>query len=87
MADTYHMQKENQDVGRELREAADCLGHIHLSGPARSLPATGRMDVSHVMGVLRSIGFKQMAGLECRPSATADIRDSVRFVRACLEQS
>ena len=87
MADTYHMQKENQDVGRELREAADCLGHIHLSGPARSLPEAGRMDVSHVMGVLRSIGFKQMAGLECRPSATADIRDSVRFVRACLEQS
>ena len=85
MADTYHMHMEVQDMGKELKEASDQLGHVHLSGPARSLPGVGEIDFANVLRVLKSIGFEQMAGFECRASSTREIEDSVRFIRACLE--
>jgi sugar phosphate isomerase/epimerase len=66
LADTYHMNIEEDDVCAALRAAAPWLGEVHLSESNRHQPGTGHVPFGDVLGTLRDTGFDGVLGVECR---------------------
>jgi sugar phosphate isomerase/epimerase len=66
LADTYHMNIEEDDLCAALRAAAPVLGAVHLSDSNRHQPGTGHVPFASVIATLREIGFTGTLSVECR---------------------
>jgi sugar phosphate isomerase/epimerase len=66
LADTYHMNIEEDDLCGALRSVADALGAIHLSDSNRHQPGTGHVPFASIVATLREIGFDGVLSVECR---------------------
>jgi sugar phosphate isomerase/epimerase len=66
LADTYHMNIEEDDVCAALRSVRDVLGAVHLSDSNRAQPGTGHVPFDAVFATLREIGFDGVVSVECR---------------------
>jgi sugar phosphate isomerase/epimerase len=66
LADTYHMNIEEDDPCEALRSAGDLLGAVHLSDSNRHQPGTGHVPFDAIVRTLRSIGFEGVLSVECR---------------------
>jgi sugar phosphate isomerase/epimerase len=66
LADTYHMNIEEDDPCAALRAAAPLLGAVHLSDSNRHQPGTGHIPFAAVIATLREIGFTGTVSVECR---------------------
>jgi sugar phosphate isomerase/epimerase len=66
LADTYHMNIEEDDPCAALRAAGDVLGAVHLSDSNRHQPGTGHVPFAAIVGTLREIGFDGVLSVECR---------------------
>ena len=86
LADTYHMNIEEDDPCAALRSVAAVLGAVHLSDSNRHQPGTGHVPFGKVIATLRSIGFDGVLSVECRlrgePAAALDACG--RYLRAIL---
>lgn len=65
MADTFHMNIEENDMAGSLREVAPYLGHLHLADSHRSHPGSGHTDFGAIADVLREIGYDGHLAMEC----------------------
>ena len=65
MADLFHMNIEEADLPRALRDASDMVAHVHLADSQRLSP-----DRSHrfpaAFRALEEIGFDGFGAIECR---------------------
>jgi sugar phosphate isomerase/epimerase len=68
-ADFYHMNIEEDDIAQSLIQAADHLGHVHVSDSNRNEPGTGHVDWLSGVGALVAVGYDGWLTLECRPRA------------------
>jgi sugar phosphate isomerase/epimerase len=86
LADTYHMNIEEDDPCAALRSAGDLLGAVHLSDSNRGQPGTGHVPFPAIVGTLREIGFDGVLSVECRLRGEPDqaVRDCGRFLRDLL---
>ncbi|MCI4061139.1 sugar phosphate isomerase/epimerase [Micromonospora sp. R77] len=66
VADTYHMNIEEDDGPEALRAAAPYLGHVQVSDSNRHQPGAGHLDWSGLLGALHEIGYPGWLALECR---------------------
>jgi sugar phosphate isomerase/epimerase len=66
LADTYHMNIEEDDVCAALAAVAPVLGAVHLSDSNRHQPGTGHVPFPAVIATLRDIGFTGTLSVECR---------------------
>jgi sugar phosphate isomerase/epimerase len=66
LADTYHMNIEEDDPCAALRVAAPWLGEVHVSDSNRHQPGTGHVPFGDIVATLRDAGFDGVLGLECR---------------------
>jgi sugar phosphate isomerase/epimerase len=66
LADTYHMNIEEDDVSAALRSVAEVLGAVHLSDSNRHQPGTGHVPFPEIVATLRAIGFDGVLSVECR---------------------
>jgi sugar phosphate isomerase/epimerase len=66
LADTYHMNIEEDDPCAALQSVAGVLGAVHLSDSNRHQPGTGHVPFDAIVGTLRSIGFDGVVSVECR---------------------
>ena len=66
LADTYHMNIEEDDPCAALRAAAGLLGAVHLSDSNRHQPGTGHVPFEAIIATLREIGFDGVLSVECR---------------------
>jgi sugar phosphate isomerase/epimerase len=66
LADTYHMNLEEDDLCAALRAAAGVLGAVHLSDSNRHQPGTGHVPFARVLETLAEIGFDGALSVECR---------------------
>jgi sugar phosphate isomerase/epimerase len=66
LADTYHMNIEEDDICSSLREHAPLLGAVHLSDSNRHQPGTGHVPFGDVVEALRSVGWDGTLSVECR---------------------
>jgi sugar phosphate isomerase/epimerase len=82
LADTYHMNIEEDDVCAALRGAADVLGGVHLSDSNRHQPGTGHVPFPAIVATLRDIGFAGTLSVECR--MRGDLAEGLRSCGAYL---
>ncbi|MFF5173392.1 sugar phosphate isomerase/epimerase family protein [Micromonospora sp. NPDC000089] len=66
VADTYHMNIEEDDVPAALRAAAPYLGHVQVSDSNRYQPGAGHLDWPGTLRTLLEIGYRGWLALECR---------------------
>jgi sugar phosphate isomerase/epimerase len=66
LADTYHMNIEEEDPCAALRAAAPVLGAVHLSDSNRHQPGAGHVPFAAVLDTLRDVGFSGTLSVECR---------------------
>ncbi len=86
LADTYHMNIEEDDPCEALRAAGDLLGAVHLSDSNRHQPGTGHVPFAAIVSTLREIGFDGVLSVECRLRGEPEqaVRDCGRFLRGLL---
>jgi sugar phosphate isomerase/epimerase len=86
LADTYHMNIEEDDVCAALRAVAGVLGAVHLSDSNRHQPGTGHVDFPAVVATLRDAGFDGVLSVECRLRGEpgAAVRACGEYLRALL---
>lgn len=70
--DTFHMNIEEADLGAAIRDAAGCLGHIHLADSNRRYPGSGHLDFAAIVKALKAIGYRGAAALEYLPWPAAE---------------
>jgi sugar phosphate isomerase/epimerase len=66
LADTYHMNIEEDDPCGALRSVADVLGAVHLSDSNRHQPGTGHVPFEAIVATLRELEFDGVLSVECR---------------------
>lgn len=82
MVDTYHCEKNGQDIPAAIAACGNHLALVHLSDTDRGLPGEGRIDFGPVLDALRSRAYEGWMGFECRKvDDTEPLRRSVDHVR------
>ena len=66
VADTFHMNIEEDDVHRALRAAAPYLGHVQVSDSNRYQPGAGHLDWPALVRTLLELDYRGWLALECR---------------------
>jgi sugar phosphate isomerase/epimerase len=66
VADTFHMNIEEDDVHRALRAAAPYLGHVQVSDSNRHQPGAGHLDWPALVRTLLELDYGGWLALECR---------------------
>lgn len=90
MADFFHMNIEEKNIGESLRKWSDLIGHIHLADSHRYQPGDGHLDFVEGFKALKEIHFSGTLAFECRvlgEDPLAAYAESVRFIRSCLDQA
>jgi len=87
MADFFHMNIEEDDIGRAIRATGPHVAHVHLADSNRAQPGTGHTDFRAGFDALRAIGFTGFMALECRVRGEpeAALAETGRFLRSCME--
>lgn len=89
LADTYHMNIEEDDSCAALRSIAHILGAVHMSDSNRHQPGTGQVPFAAIVATLREIGFDGVLSVECRLRGEPEqaVRDCGRYLRGLLAAS
>ncbi|MDA1192525.1 MAG: sugar phosphate isomerase/epimerase, partial [Candidatus Poribacteria bacterium] len=65
MADFFHMNIEDADMGASIREAGDYIVNVHLADSHRQTPGRGHTDFAPGFKAMKEIGYAYYSGLEC----------------------
>jgi sugar phosphate isomerase/epimerase len=66
LADTYHMNIEEDEPTSALVKATAQLGHVQVSDSNRFQPGAGHIDWTALLGTLDAVGYNGYVALECR---------------------
>ncbi|MEU4623599.1 sugar phosphate isomerase/epimerase family protein [Actinoplanes sp. NPDC023801] len=66
LADTYHMNIEEDEPTSALARAAAHLGHVQVSDSNRFQPGAGHLDWAALLGTLDAVGYRGHLAVECR---------------------
>lgn len=89
MADFFHMNLEEADLGKAIEGVADCLAYVHLADSNRYQPGAGHLDFRPGLGALKRIGYDGWLTLECRiqgPDKGKALTDSARLIRGIWDE-
>ncbi len=86
LADTYHMNIEEDRPPDALRTTGALLGHVHVADNTRLQPGMGHIDFAAVTAALREIGFHGWLAMECtlRGDPRLALRRAADVLRAVL---
>ncbi|CAA9543434.1 MAG: hypothetical protein AVDCRST_MAG33-235 [uncultured Thermomicrobiales bacterium] len=65
LADLFHMNIEEADLGQPIRTAGPLLGHVHIADNNRLECGAGCMDFRPSFAALHDIGYRGWISLEC----------------------
>jgi sugar phosphate isomerase/epimerase len=87
LADTYHMNIEEDDPCAALRSVAGLLGAVHMSDSNRHQPGTGHVPFPAIVATLHEVGFAGVVSVECRlrGDPAEAVRDCGRYLRGLLD--
>jgi sugar phosphate isomerase/epimerase len=87
LADTYHMNIEEDDPCAALRPVAGLLGAVHMSDSNRHQPGTGHVPFPAIVATLRELGFDGVLSVECRlrGEPAEAVRDCGRYLRGLVD--
>lgn len=66
MADFFHMNIEEVDLGKAIEENKQYLGYVHLADSNRFEPGAGHLDLKPGLAALKRIGYKGFMTFECK---------------------
>jgi sugar phosphate isomerase/epimerase len=72
LADLFHMNIEEADIGQALRDAGPLIGLVDFADSNRQAVGFGHLDVAPVFSALRQIGYTGYLSAEVFPLPTAD---------------
>lgn len=84
MADLFHMNIEDADLGGAIRAGGKHIANVHLADSNRHLPGYGHTDFAPALKALEEIGYDKYCGFECRLPPDADPRDELKKSMAYL---
>jgi D-psicose/D-tagatose/L-ribulose 3-epimerase len=82
MADTFHMNIEEDDPVAALRNVAGHIVHIDLADNQRHHPGTGNIDFPSIFTVLHQAGYEGWLNLECLPADEECLSAARRYISA-----
>jgi sugar phosphate isomerase/epimerase len=87
LADTYHMNIEEDDPCAALRSVAGLLGAVHMSDSNRHQPGIGHVPFPAIVATLRAVGFDGVVSVECRlrGDPAEAVRDCGGYLRGLLD--
>ena len=87
--DTYHMNIEEDQIGRNIVAAGRHIGHVHLADSNRGFPGTGHYDFAETIAALRTVGYQGALAVECLPKPTPEVaaRGAYEAMRAVIRGS
>jgi sugar phosphate isomerase/epimerase len=65
-ADLFHMNIEEDDLGKAITDTGRWLAHVHVDDSNRLQPGTGHLDFATALGALHTLGYDGWLALECR---------------------
>ena len=95
LADLFHMNIEESDMGAPIRAAGAWLGYVHIADNNRLQPGAGCLDFGPSFSALKEIGYEGVISIECTdlggPLAVdgvdAMLSATVQFVREQWSQA
>ena len=86
--DLFHMNIEEDELGRSIVEAGGWLAHVQLGDSGRLQPGTGHLDFAGAFAALRAIGYDGYLTLECclRGAPEVALPAAARFLHSLLDQ-
>jgi sugar phosphate isomerase/epimerase len=89
LADTYHMNIEEDDPCAALRSAGEVLGAVHFSDSNRHQPGAGHVPFGAIVATLRELGFDGVVSVECRlrGEPAEALRACGRYLRTLLDDA
>jgi sugar phosphate isomerase/epimerase len=87
LADTYHLNIEEDELCAALRASAGLLGAVHLSDSNRHQPGTGHIPFAAVIATLAEIRFDGVLSVECRlrGDPAEAVAGAGRYLRGLLD--
>jgi len=67
--DLFHMQFEELDVIKAIKEVGDCLIHMHFSDSHRGAPGQGHTDFVPILQALKDVNYEDFIAFELLPPA------------------
>lgn len=90
MGDFFHMNIEDDDMGRAIEDAADVLAYIHLADSNRFEPGTGHLDFRPGFAALKKIGYDGYMTLECKVKGGASVQalsESAQYIHRVWDEA
>jgi sugar phosphate isomerase/epimerase len=86
VGDLYHMNIEEADPARAIREVGPLLSHVQIGDSNRLQPGAGHLDFAAVLGALGDAGYDGFLAMECGIDGDpADVLPDVSaFIRSNL---
>jgi len=84
MADFFHMNIEEADIGEAIEGCREYLAYVHLADSNRCQPGAGHLDFRPGFAALKRIGYDGYMTLECRmvgEDKSRALAETVRFIR------
>lgn len=72
--DTFHMNIDEKDSYKAIKEAGSRIGYVHLAGEERKYPGPGNIDFGSVLGALVEIGYNGYLTMEFNPGNNPEDR-------------
>jgi sugar phosphate isomerase/epimerase len=84
LADFFHMNIEESDIGNAIRNAGDTIGHVHFADSNRMAVGFGHLDIAPAIHALQQIGYTGYLSAEVfsRPDANAAAAQTIKAFRA-----
>lgn len=67
LMDSFHINIEERDISKCLKDTGRYLGHIHFGDNTRMYPGTGEFNFPKFIDAIREVGYDGVLSLECFP--------------------
>lgn len=84
LADFFHMNIEESDIGNAICSAGGAIGHVHFADSNRMAVGFGHLDIAPAMQALQQIGYTGYLSAEVfsKPDAYAAAAQTIKAFRA-----
>lgn len=84
--DTYHMNIEEDRIGRNILAAGKHIGHVHIADSNRGYPGLGHYNFAETIAALKTVGYKGALAVECVPKPAPEhaAQGAYEFLRGAI---
>jgi sugar phosphate isomerase/epimerase len=84
--DTYHMNIEEDRIGRNIAAAGRHIGHVHIADSNRGYPGLGHYNFAETIAALKAAGYGGALAVEClaKPTPERAAQGAYEFLHGLL---